>query len=111
MRITLRVEHQRAGDLDELLLAARERSGPIAAALPDQREALGELLGAAAHEPLVAHDVAADQDVVPDGHQREQAALLRYVHDSEREHLARRVTRSPTCRRSRWFRAGSARGR
>ena len=50
----LRLEHQRARDLDELLLAARERAGVVATALADQREALGQRLGALAHEPLVA---------------------------------------------------------
>ena len=45
-----RLEHQRARDLDELLLAAGELAGVLVASLGDQREALGDRVRAAAHE-------------------------------------------------------------
>ena len=82
-------EHQRACDLDQLLLAAAERARLVAPPLADQREALGEGLRPPPDEALVLEDVPADQQVVPDGHEREQASLLRDVHGAELEHLAR----------------------
>ena len=72
----------------------------VVAALRDEREALGDLLGAAADEPRVAEDVAADQHVVPHGHQREEAALLRHVHDAGLEHAPRREARRSARRRT-----------
>ena len=71
--------------------APRQRAGVVATPLADQGEALGERVGPPADEPLIAQDVAADQHVVPDGHEREQAALLGDVHGPEREHLSRRA--------------------
>ena len=40
-----RVEHQRSGDLDDLLLPARQRAGVGVPALRDDREPLGNVLG------------------------------------------------------------------
>ena len=49
----LRIEHQRSADLDRLLLAARERSGPARPGERAPREPMRELLGAL-HEPHAA---------------------------------------------------------
>ena len=46
-------------------------------------------LGAPLYCPSVAVDMAAEQQVLPDAHQRKQAALLRDVHDAEREQVPR----------------------
>src|SRR5439155_20398687 len=85
-----RLEHQRPGDLDELLLAAGERPRPVVAPLADEREPRRDRVRALSDEHAVAQDVAAHQHVVPYGHQREEAPLLRDVHDAALEHLRRR---------------------
>src|SRR5205085_4209564 len=58
-----RVEHERARNLDQLLLASRQRARPLVAPLLDQRETLGDLPGTATSERPIPQRVAAHEQV------------------------------------------------
>ena len=74
-----RIEHQRAGELDLLLLAAGERTGGCMATLGDDGEELGNPFDPASNQRLVGKDEGAHQHILPDRHAGEEAAILRHV--------------------------------
>src|SRR5207244_3076388 len=77
-----RVQHQRPSELDDLLLATREGGCRFEASIANDRERLADLLQPALDQPAVSNRVGAHPDVLPDRHRREQAALLRHLHDA-----------------------------
>src|ERR1019366_5237559 len=56
--------------------------------LPDGRESLLQCQSAAANLAVVSNDVAAHQQVLPDAEGREQAPVLRHVHNTRFENLS-----------------------
>ena len=62
----------------------------VVAPLEDQGKAFGDLVGASARSCPVAKRVPADQQVLPDAHQREKAPVLWHLHDSFGEYARRR---------------------
>ena len=60
-------------------------AGQLVAAPGNDREALGDLGGPSRDRALIGVDVSAHEDVVPDRHRREQAALLRHVGEAAGE--------------------------
>jgi hypothetical protein len=69
----MRVEQQRAGDLDLLLLATGQCARVRVPSAGQDREHRYRLLDPALDRVVVADAAAAHEQVVPDGHVREQA--------------------------------------
>src|SRR5262249_32830673 len=69
-----RHRHQRAPDRDHLLLTARERAGELASALAQDGEGPVDALEALAAPRAHRRRVAADLEILLDGHRREEAA-------------------------------------
>src|SRR5690606_25646076 len=72
-------DDERAGELDLLLLAAREETCRVLPALPDEREDLLDVLAALRQDRLVLEGVAAEHDVLLAGHLLEGAVPLEDV--------------------------------
>jgi caffeoyl-CoA O-methyltransferase len=85
-----RLEHQRAGELDQPLLPARQAAGLLPGPLCDLREHLADGREPACGQRPVGQDVAAQLDVLADGHVAEQAVVLRHLDHAEPQDLARR---------------------
>ncbi len=74
------IEHQRPGELHHPALAAGQVAGAVVAAVRDDREQLGDLVVALAHQrPVAADDVGAHQHVLAHGDVREQRVGLRHL--------------------------------
>ena len=88
----LRVEHQRAGELDLPPLAAGEVAGLVAGPLASRSgTAPRPLRSAAPEQGTVAPDrITAEQHVLADRHLREDAVRLRHLHDPAAQDLGRR---------------------
>src|SRR4051794_36620671 len=57
--------------------------------MPTDRERVGRRLNSSLDQMLVLHGVTAHEQVVPDGHGGEQAALLWHMNDPPQQPLAR----------------------
>jgi len=75
-----RIQQQRDRHLEDLLLAAGERAGRLAALGREHREAREERLDVAAHAGVPAQ-VGAHLEILLDAHRREVAAPLRDIAD------------------------------
>ena len=89
----LRADHQRAGELDLLLLATREGTGEGAPAVCDDGEEGLDEVDAVGHDRLVLDGVGAEHHVLGDGHLLEDAVTLQDVGEPRGQHLLRRVLR------------------
>src|SRR6201999_499485 len=78
----LRTGHQRPADGEHLLLAARERAGPLAETLAQAREALQDLLRALRRLGAAAVDVAAKTAIVAHRQFRPDVAFFRAMRDA-----------------------------
>jgi hypothetical protein len=85
------LEHQRAGELDQPLLAARQAARLLPRPAGDLREQVEDRRDPPRRQRPVGQDVAAELDVLPDRHVAEQAVVLRHLDDPEAQHLARRL--------------------
>src|SRR4051794_39289665 len=86
----LRVEEEAARDLEQLLLAARERRGLALRLLPQHREAAQHRLDARREIRARRGGDAAEVEIVADAQLREDVAALRHVAHAEAEEPARR---------------------
>jgi hypothetical protein len=85
------LEHQRAGELDEPLLPARQAARLLPCPGGDLREQVEDRLDPACGQRAVGQDVAAELDVLPHRHVAEQAVVLRHLDDAPAQDLARRL--------------------
>ena len=81
-------EHQCTCELDDPLLTAGQRPGVGVMELPDGREPLLQRQRTATNLATISKDVAAHQEVLPDGEGRKQAPVLRHMHNTRLEDLA-----------------------
>jgi hypothetical protein len=82
-----RLQHERASELDQPLLPAGQAARLLRAPLPDLREQFEDGGDPLRDGLLVTKDVAAELDVLPDGHVAEQAVVLRHLHDSQAQDI------------------------
>ena len=85
-----RIEHQGAGELDLLLLAAGERAGGCMATFGDDGEELGNPFDPASNQRVVGKDEGAHQHILPNRHAGEEAPILRHVNHAPSEPVLRR---------------------
>ena len=86
----LRIHHQRARELDQAPLTAREIAGTLPAAVAHDRKQFLDVRVAAPHERAVmSNRIGTEHDVLAHRHLREGPVRLRHLDDTELQHLRR----------------------